>query len=49
MNIYKYIINNTKKNKEFILHDGPLYSNGNIHLGHILNKIIKDIIRNLKD
>jgi isoleucyl-tRNA synthetase len=28
----------------FILHDGPPYSNGNIHYGHILNKILKDII-----
>src|SRR5215211_2758683 len=28
----------------FILHDGPLYSNGEIHLGHAFNKILKDII-----
>ena len=28
----------------FILHDGPPYANGNIHLGHSLNKISKDII-----
>src|ERR1700760_3724787 len=28
----------------FILHDGPPYSNGNIHYGHILNKILKDIV-----
>jgi isoleucyl-tRNA synthetase len=28
----------------FILHDGPPYSNGNIHYGHVLNKILKDII-----
>ena len=30
--------------KPFILHDGPPYSNGNIHYGHILNKLLKDII-----
>jgi isoleucyl-tRNA synthetase len=30
--------------KKFILHDGPPYANGEIHLGHALNKIIKDII-----
>ena len=28
----------------FVLHDGPPYANGNIHLGHALNKIIKDVI-----
>ncbi len=36
-----------KKNKglkKFILHDGPPYANGNLHLGHALNKILKDII-----
>ncbi len=30
--------------KKFILHDGPPYANGNLHLGHALNKILKDII-----
>ena len=35
----------SKKGKElFILHDGPPYANGNIHIGHALNKILKDII-----
>src|SRR3990172_7199388 len=29
---------------KFILHDGPHYANGNIHLGHAINKILKDII-----
>ena len=33
-----------KGNPKFILHDGPPYANGNIHLGHALNKILKDII-----
>ena len=31
-------------NQSFILHDGPPYANGNLHMGHALNKIIKDII-----
>ena len=31
-------------NKKFILHDGPPYANGKIHMGHALNKILKDII-----
>ncbi|MBM9502463.1 isoleucine--tRNA ligase [Leptospira sp. 201903071] len=33
-----------KGKKEFILHDGPPYANGNFHLGHALNKILKDTI-----
>ena len=33
-----------KGKKTFILHDGPPYANGNIHLGHAVNKILKDII-----
>lgn len=31
-------------NEKFILHDGPPYANGKIHMGHALNKILKDII-----
>ncbi len=30
--------------EEFVLHDGPPYANGNIHIGHALNKILKDIV-----
>ena len=33
-----------KGSEKFILHDGPPYSNGNIHLGHAYNKILKDIV-----
>ena len=43
--IYNKIIRNRKDAKEsFTLHDGPPYANGNIHIGHSLNKILKDII-----
>ncbi|NQX83785.1 MAG: isoleucine--tRNA ligase [Mycoplasmataceae bacterium] len=35
---------NNNKKKTFNLHDGPPYANGNIHVGHALNKILKDII-----
>lgn len=42
--IYSKILNKNKSNDSFILHDGPPYPNGNIHLGHALNKILKDII-----
>ncbi|MCI5851404.1 MAG: isoleucine--tRNA ligase [Sutterellaceae bacterium] len=34
--------------KKFILHDGPPYANGDIHLGHAVNKILKDIINKTK-
>ncbi len=34
----------SKGREQFILHDGPPYANGNIHIGHALNKILKDII-----
>ena len=33
-----------KNRKKFILHDGPPYANGDIHIGHALNKILKDVI-----
>ncbi|GER92627.1 isoleucine--tRNA ligase [hot springs metagenome] len=42
--IYQKIQEKNKGNKSFILHDGPPYANGNIHIGHALNKILKDII-----
>ena len=34
----------SKGRKPFILHDGPPYANGNLHIGHALNKILKDVI-----
>ncbi|MGQ9619292.1 MAG: isoleucine--tRNA ligase [Candidatus Aminicenantia bacterium] len=44
MNIYRKILEKRKDSPLFILHDGPPYANGNIHLGHALNKILKDFI-----
>ena len=44
MDLYGRIRNNTAGKPKFILHDGPPYANGEIHLGHALNKILKDII-----
>lgn len=41
---YKKIIEKNKKKPPFILHDGPPYANGHIHFGHILNKVLKDIV-----
>ncbi|MFN3479237.1 MAG: class I tRNA ligase family protein, partial [Thermodesulfovibrionales bacterium] len=42
--IYRKIQEKNKGKKHYILHDGPPYANGNIHIGHALNKILKDII-----
>ena len=44
MNLYGKIRAQSKGRPKFILHDGPPYANGHIHLGHALNKILKDII-----
>ncbi|MFR0655250.1 isoleucine--tRNA ligase [Pantoea sp. SIMBA_079] len=43
-NLYGIIRAAKKGKKTFILHDGPPYANGNIHIGHSVNKILKDII-----
>ncbi|TGV21038.1 isoleucine--tRNA ligase [Pseudoalteromonas sp. MEBiC 03607] len=42
--LYGQIRSAKKGKKTFILHDGPPYANGDIHLGHSVNKILKDII-----
>jgi len=41
--LYEKIRQQNINNKKFILHDGPPYANGAIHLGHSVNKILKDI------
>lgn len=43
-NLYNIIRKSKKGKKTFFLHDGPPYANGNIHIGHAVNKILKDII-----
>jgi len=42
--VYEKLTEKNKAQPKFILHDGPPYANGNIHFGHILNKVLKDII-----
>jgi len=44
INLYKELRNSRKGKEKFVLHDGPPYANGNIHMGTALNKILKDII-----
>ena len=43
-NLYKKLRQQAKGKKKFILHDGPPYANGHIHMGTALNKILKDMI-----
>lgn len=42
--VYKAIRQASAGRPKFILHDGPPYANGSIHIGHAVNKILKDII-----
>ena len=42
--IYFKINERNKKSKKYFLHDGPPYANGHIHIGHSLNKILKDFV-----
>jgi len=44
MDLYNKVREVSKERKPFILHDGPPYANGSIHIGHAVNKILKDII-----
>ena len=43
-NIYQQIRASRIGKKKYVLHDGPPYANGQIHLGHAVNKVLKDII-----
>ena len=42
--LYRQLRDSAKGREKFILHDGPPYANGNIHIGHALNKILKDVV-----
>ena len=42
--LYERLRANAKGRAKFVLHDGPPYANGNIHIGHALNKILKDVV-----
>ena len=44
INIYQKLREQRKGSEKYILHDGPPYANGNLHIGTALNKILKDII-----
>ena len=44
INLYEKLRKSSKGKEKFVLHDGPPYANGNIHMGTALNKILKDIV-----
>ncbi len=44
LNLYQRLRETARGRTKFVLHDGPPYANGNIHIGHALNKILKDVV-----
>lgn len=44
MGLYKKLREDARGRPKYVLHDGPPYANGNLHIGHALNKVLKDII-----
>ncbi|MEO5338364.1 MAG: isoleucine--tRNA ligase [Magnetospirillum sp. WYHS-4] len=44
MGLYRLLREDAKGREKFVLHDGPPYANGHLHIGHALNKILKDVI-----
>ncbi|EKF20711.1 isoleucine--tRNA ligase [Nitratireductor pacificus] len=44
MDLYRLMRKDAAGRPQFVLHDGPPYANGNIHIGHALNKVLKDVI-----
>ncbi len=44
MDLYRRLRETSQGRPKFVLHDGPPYANGNIHIGHALNKILKDLV-----
>ncbi len=44
MDLYHEVLKKNEGHESFVLHDGPPYANGPIHIGHALNKVLKDII-----
>lgn len=42
--LYDQIRKQNQGKPKFVLHDGPIYANGDIHIGHAVNKVLKDMI-----
>lgn len=49
MHLYEEVLKKNVNKREYTLHDGPPYANGDIHLGHSLNKILKDFVVRYKN
>ncbi len=49
IDLYNKILEKNQNKDSYVLHDGPPYANGNIHMGHALNKVLKDIIVKYKN
>ncbi|MEE0966806.1 MAG: isoleucine--tRNA ligase [Bacilli bacterium] len=47
--MYNKVIKQNEGHDDFVFHDGPPYANGNMHVGHMLNKVIKDVICRYKN
>ena len=47
--MYNKVIQQNEGKDSFVFHDGPPYANGNMHMGHMLNKVIKDVICRYKN
>ena len=47
--MYEKVLEQNKNHDDFMFHDGPPYANGNMHVGHMLDKIIKDVICRYKN
>ena len=43
-NIYAQILESRSDAPLYVLHDGPPYANGDIHMGHVINKVLKDMV-----
>ncbi len=48
LDLYNLRLKKNEGNKEYVLHDGPPYANGDIHIGHALNKTLKDFVLRYK-
>ncbi|MBU1094775.1 MAG: isoleucine--tRNA ligase [Firmicutes bacterium] len=44
IDLYQKVLEQNKDNTPFVLHDGPPYANGDIHIGHTMNKVLKDFV-----
>ena len=47
--MYEKVVKQNEGKDAFVFHDGPPYANGNMHIGHMMNKVIKDVICRYKN